>query len=141
MDQDSKNCSDPGSRPCDKDLKGAIPRLPEGGKEHWTRADPLLPGIQEEGNEVLYNKGNMQYMAQMLLNTDDPNILAQAQLALDEANEACDQQLHSDYWIPQEAGILHTDSEAGSITGFRLQPKGTGDKPDLWADPGVKAAS
>ncbi len=30
----------------------------------------------------------MQYMAQMLLNTDDPNILAQAPLALDEANEA-----------------------------------------------------
>jgi hypothetical protein len=82
----------------------------------------------------------MQYMAQMLLNTDDPNILAQAQLALDEANEAATTVAFG--LLDSARGWnLTTDSEAGSITGFRLQPKGTGDKPDLWADPGVKAAS
>ncbi len=86
----------------------------------------------ELSNEVLYNKGNVQSMAQMLQGIDNPDILARAQLALDEANKATN---NSSAWITglcKRQESLHTDSEAGIIIGGQPHPRGTGR-----SDPGM----
>ncbi len=55
---------------------------------HKEVEDKTHKELIELNKEILYNKGNVQSMAQMLLTIDNPDIVIRAQLALDEANEA-----------------------------------------------------
>ncbi len=55
---------------------------------HEEAEDKTHEELIKLNEEILYNKGNIQNMAQMLLISDDPDILIQAQLALDEASKA-----------------------------------------------------
>jgi hypothetical protein len=52
-------------------------------EENRTREEVI-----ELSEEVLYNRGNVQNMTQMLLTAEDSDILGRAQLALDGSNEA-----------------------------------------------------
>jgi hypothetical protein len=70
----------------------------------------------ELSNKVLYNKGNVLSIAQMLCGIDDP-ILSRDQTALDEANEAANNSCAQITSLQKILEFLNLDSEAGSTTG------------------------
>jgi hypothetical protein len=77
----------------------------------------------------LYNKENLENVAQMLLTTDNPDIiLIQAQLALVEANIGIYNSCAHIIDLRKRLELLPTDSEAGIIIGGGPQPKNSGKK-------------
>ncbi len=86
-------------------------------------ANALQEGVEERtreelidlSNKVLFNKGNVLSIAQMLYGIDDP-ILSRAQTALDEANEAANNSCAQITSLQKILEFLNLDSEAGSTT-------------------------
>jgi hypothetical protein len=95
-------------------------------EENRTREEVI-----ELSEEVLYNRGNVQNMTQMLLTAEDSDILGRAQLALDGSNEASRSLDSTKGWNPA------TDSRAGNITGGQPQPKSTRGKTEPGMDSGA----
>jgi hypothetical protein len=71
----------------------------------------------EPNEEILYNKANMQNMAQMLRRSDNRNILVCVQAALEEAKEAENNSCIKIISLCKKLEFLPMGLWAGSITG------------------------
>ncbi len=79
--------------------------------------EKLEDELAELNEEILYNKGCVQNMAQMLLNFDDPDVSGWAQAALDEVNEAANRSNYKTRGLRERLEFMLTGSEASSILG------------------------
>jgi hypothetical protein len=66
--------------------------------------------------EILFNKGFVQNVAQMLLSFDDPNMWGQAYAALEEANQTANRSRYKFQGLQKKLEIMPTSSDAASIT-------------------------
>ncbi len=72
--------------------------------------------LAELSEEILFNKGFVQHVAQMLLSFDDPNMWGQAYAALEEANQTANRSRYKLKGLRKKLGIMPTSSDAASIT-------------------------
>ncbi len=79
--------------------------------------EKLEDELAELNEEILYNKGCVQNMAQMHLNFDDPDVSGWAQAALDEVNEAANRSNYKTRRLRERLDFMLTGSEASSIMG------------------------
>jgi hypothetical protein len=67
--------------------------------------------------EILYNKGNAQNIAEMLMSSDVPDKLVPTQVAFEEANEAANNNCIMIIGLHKKLEFFLTGLEAGSIMG------------------------
>jgi hypothetical protein len=74
--------------------------------------------------EILYNKGNAQNMAEMLMSSDGPHKLVPTQVAFKEAIEAANNNCIMIIGLHKKLEFFLTGLEAGSTMGSDPHPEG-----------------
>jgi hypothetical protein len=105
--------------------------LEDGRDKLVSLADALHAEIEEKtgeeliklNEEILYNKGYIQNMAQTFMTTDNSDMLVRAQVALNEANKATNNSCIRIIGLRKKLEFLLTGSEAGSVTGGQHTPR------------------
>jgi hypothetical protein len=82
---------------------------------HWGRGQ-IRGWAAQINEEILYTKGGVQNMAQMLLSFSNPEVTRRVYAALEEANEAANWSSYKIRRLRKKFELMPTSSEDDSIT-------------------------